>query len=288
MLTLKPKDAEYPQKLHALHDPPRQLFVQSDSWVALNALPKVSVVGTRRPSHYGAHVCTKIVQELASRGVCIVSGLALGMDSIAHKAALDVGGATIAVLPSGFDHIAPASHRQLAQDIMSSGGALVSEYPPHTRVSHKAVFIARNRIIAALADALLIPEASAKSGSLHTARFALDIGIEVLAIPGHITNPLAEGCHSLIQSGAMLATSAQDIFNVLQMPSFDHGSRSATINGSTPQETILLQAIANGQHDGDELIASCGLSIESFNQTITMLEITGRIRAGGGNTWYLV
>lgn len=287
MLTIKQKSDDYPKKLLRLHKPPTELYIKSTNWVDIMQMPTVSVVGTRRPSHYAGHVCRKIVSELAVRGVCIVSGLALGIDSIAHRAALDAGGTTVAVIPSGFNYIAPTSHSSLAREIVGKGGALVSEYPPNTKISNKGVFVARNRIVAALSDAVLIPEAGAKSGSLHTAKFAIELGIDVLAIPGHITNPQAEGCHSLIQTGAGLITSAQDVLNCLHIPASESKSETSDIHGSTVEETKLLQLIASGINEGEDLAKMSGLAIDTYGQTMTMLEISGRIRAGGGNSWYL-
>jgi DNA processing protein len=283
MLILSEKNSQYPPQLLRLHSPPKQLFVESQNWVELLQKPMLAVVGTRKPTAYGASASAQIIREVASRGVCIVSGLALGTDSIAHKAALEVGGATIAVLPAGLDTIYPASHRQLANDIVASGGALVTEFTPKTKLAFKSNFIQRNRIIAGLSTAIFIPEAAAKSGSLHTVQFALESGIDVCAMPGHIHNPLAEGCHNLIKAGAGVITSADDILAILGIAAEHHHAHTA----NSPEEKIILDTITSGIHDADELFAQCKMPITQFNQTLTMLEIQGRITPRGGNTWYL-
>lgn len=286
MLTLTPKHNLYPSQLNRLHSPPKQLYVNSSSWESLLAKPLLAVVGTRRPSSYAANVCAQFVRELAGKGVCIVSGLALGIDSIAHTAAIEAGGTTIAVLPSGLSTIYPASHRQLAGIIVNEGGALISEYPPNVTASYKGNFIERNRIIAGLCTAVFIPEAAAKSGSLHTAQFAIDSGIDVCVLPGQVTNPLTEGCHRLIQAGAALITSSDDIANMLGITSHPHASQMPT--AATKQEAVLLELIANDIHDGEDIFAQSEMAIAEFNQTITMLEISGKIKAGSANTWYLI
>jgi DNA processing protein len=283
MLILSEKNSQYPPKLQRLHSPPKQLFVESQNWEELLQMPMLAVVGTRKPSSYGASATAQLVREVASRGVCIVSGLALGTDSIAHRAVLEVGGRTIAVLPSGLESIYPATHRQLAKDIVKSGGALVTEFTPRTTAAFKSNFIQRNRIIAGLSKAVFIPEAAAQSGSLHTAQFALESGIDVCAMPGQISNPLAEGCHNLIKAGAGVITSSDDILAILGISAEHHSAQTA----NTPEEKIILDAIAQGIHDADDIFAQSTMPITQFNQTLTMLEIQGRITPRGGNTWYL-
>lgn len=283
MLILSEKNSQYPPQLKRLHSPPKQLFIESDNWEELLQMPMLAVVGTRKPTSYGANTTAQLVREVASRGVCIVSGLALGTDSIAHKAALEVGGKTIAILPSGLESIYPATHRQLAKNIVSSGGALVTEFTPKTTAAFKGNFIQRNRIIAGLSKAVFIPEAAAKSGSLHTAQFAIESGIDVCAMPGLISNPLAEGCHNLIKAGAGVVTSADDILAILGISAEHHNAQTA----NTLEEKLILDAITKGIHDADEIFAMCDMPITQFNQTLTMLEIQGRISPRGGNTWYL-
>lgn len=245
--------------------------------------PSVTVVGSRKVSSYGQAVTTQLVSAMARAGIVIISGLAFGVDSIAHKAALEAGGITIAVLPTPVDHIYPATHRGLAERIVEQGGALISEYPPGAE-TYKLNFIARNRIASGLADALLITEAAEKSGSLHTARFALEQGKDVLAVPGNITSPTSVGTNNLIKSGATPITSADDIFHVL-------GLAPTTITKKTfshdPDEQRLLDLLSQGENDGAALLSLSNLEVGRFNQVLTMLEIRGFVRPLGNNHWAL-
>lgn len=284
MLKLNQNNKQYPPQLLRLNDPPKTIYVNSNNWDDLTKQPMLAIVGTRRPTPYGKAVCQQLSRELASRGVVIVSGLALGIDSIAHEAALKANGKTIAVLPSGFNNIYPASHRNLALQIVENGGALISEYTPEEKVAFKSNFIARNRIIAGLCSAILVPEAAEGSGSLHTAQFGLEIGVDVLAVPGQITNPLSRGTNNLIKTGALLVNNVSDILNVLKIPALPHAK---TITASNENEDKILKSIANGVNDADIIVQQTGIDINTFNQTLTMLEINGQIRPGGNNTWYL-
>jgi len=286
MLKLSSKNKLYPNQLNRLHKPPNILYISSNAWEDIYNMPMLSVVGSRKPTAYGAAICAQLVREVAAKGVCIVSGLALGTDSIAHSAALEVGGRTIAVLPSGLNKIYPRTHQHLAEDIIAKGGALISEYPPEDSVAQKYNFIARNRIIAGLSSATLIPEAAIKSGSLHTAQFALECGNDILAVPGLITNPQAEGCHNLIKAGAQLVASADDILNYYKLSSSNNRAK-IDFEANSPEEHAILSLIANGVTDGEELQLQSGLPVDKFSQTLTMLEITGRISPQGANTWHI-
>jgi DNA processing protein len=198
MLRITPNNKLFPPQLREIAGPPKELFISGnfteDTWQQ----PIVGIVGSRKVTSYGQAVTAKFAKELAARGVIIVSGLALGVDSIAHKAALVAGGTTIAVLPSGLDTVYPNSHYGLAREIVAKKGLLMSEYTPKSR-AFKSSFIARNRLVSGLASALLITEASERSGSLHTANFALEQGKEVLAVPGPITSDTSAGCNNLIK-----------------------------------------------------------------------------------------
>jgi DNA processing protein len=279
MLTLTTSDI--PERLLRLPQPPRQLFIEGGLPFLLQD-PCVGIVGSRKLTPYGRHVTYKLAADLAKRGVVIVSGLALGVDSVAHQAALDVGGKTIAVLPSPLEAVYPSSHRRLAQSITEQGGALVSEYTAGTpTLRHN--FIARNRIIAGLSDTLLVTEAALKSGSLHTARFALEQGIDVFAVPGNITSSTSEGTNNLIKRGAFPATSSDDILMGLGIS--DQPQQRALPLAANTDEHIILNLLGEGVSDGAELQSRSELSIEVFSQTLTMLEITGKIRSLGANHW---
>lgn len=279
MLMLNSSDI--PLKLQSLPQPPEQLFTEG-AFAELLQRPLVGIVGSRKVSPYGRQVTDRLATELSRRGVVVVSGLALGVDSIAHKAAIEAGGQTIAVLPGPLDQIYPATHSPLARRIITTGGALVTEYPAGTPTMRHH-FIARNRLIAGLADVLLVTEAALKSGSLHTARFALEQGKDVLAVPGNITSATSEGTNNLIKAGAEVATRAEDILLAVGLPD---ETRLAPV-GDTPAEQVILDLLAAGIQDGNVLHRQSNLPIQAFNQSLTMLEINGKVRALGANRWSL-
>lgn len=194
--TLYPHHPAYPATLTAMHRPPSPLFYKGDLHKLLSR-PRVAIVGSRRMTEYGQSITAKFARELAEQGIVIVSGLAFGVDAQAHKAALDAGGLTMAVLPNPIDQVAPTAHEWLANQIMQSGGALVSSYPANSP-NHKGNFVARNEIVAGISDAVIITEAAQKSGSLHTASFAQNLGVPVYAVPGSIDMPTSAGTNMLI------------------------------------------------------------------------------------------
>lgn len=275
-------DSAYPSVLANITSPPRQLYTLGASLESLLSRPRVAIVGSRGISAYGRQVTTRLSGELAANGVVIVSGLALGVDAVAHQAALEAGGTTIAVLPGGLDEIYPASNRGLARAMLEQGGALISEYPEGTE-SFKQNFIARNRLVSGLSDAVLITEAAEKSGSLHTARFALEQGRDVLAVPGNITSPTSVGTNNLIRSGATPITSVDDILYVLGAQKLP--AEPVKLVGASPEEQLLLDILYEGITDGHELLVRSELAVEQFNQTLTMLEITGKVKPLGNNQW---
>src|SRR5690349_13682617 len=183
-----PEESIFSQMTQPIAKLPKSLYLMGNLPKAKG--PTVAIIGTRKPSAYGREVGYRLAYDLAKRGVVIVSGLALGMDAIAHKAALDAGGTTIAVMPGGLDRIYPATNTALGERIIANGGALISEYPAGEQI-FPGNFIARNRIVAGIADGVLVVEAAIKSGTLHTASFALDYGRPVMAVPGEITNPMS-------------------------------------------------------------------------------------------------
>jgi DNA processing protein len=273
----------YPAVLRNLVDAPKQLFISGDLEELL-ARPRVAIVGSRKISAYGRSVTAELAGKLAEQGIVIVSGLALGVDACAHRAALDAGGLTMAVLPGPVEKIYPSSHTSLAQQIVAKGGALVSEYPAGSDV-FKFNFIARNRIIAGLADTMLITEAAEKSGSLHTARFALEQGKDVLAVPGNIDSPTSVGTNNLLKSGAAPITNVEDILHILGLEPQIKTAQAP--KGANEHEQTLLDLIATGIQDGAELQALSNQDAALFGQTLTMLELTGKIRPLGNNQWSL-
>jgi len=209
-------DPRFPKEFSHLPDPPIALYVRGPLTALAHPAPRLAVVGSRTPSPYGIHATLQLTKDLASRGLTIVSGLAYGIDSLAHRACVDVGGRTIAVLGGGSDDrtLYPPVHATLAHRIIRQKGLLITEYAPGTRPT-KYTFPARNRLIAALARAVLIIEAGEKSGTLITATFAADLGRDVLAVPGEIFSSVSLGTNKLIRDGATPVLSADDVFAVL-------------------------------------------------------------------------
>jgi len=277
-----PDTSDYLQMMRGIAHLPKSLYFVGN--LPDQYTPSVAIVGTRKPSAYGQEAAYKLAYDLASRGVVVVSGLALGIDAIAHRAALDAGGTTIAVMAGGLDSIHPKTNHALAARIVKNGGALISEYPPG-EPSYPANFIARNRIVAAVADGLLVVEAAIKSGTLHTAGFALNYGRPVMAVPGNITSPMSSGTNRLIATGARLVGSATEVMAEIGMTT--EPAQTVLPMGDTPEETTVIKLLARGVRDGEELQALSQLAAPAFAQAITMLEINGVIRPLGANRWGL-
>jgi DNA processing protein len=274
---------DLPLKIRHIPHPPKQLFSIGTNLEKLLKKPCVAIVGSRKVSPYGIQVTTMLARELAQTGVVVVSGLAIGVDSIAHRAALDAGGQTIAVLPAGLDDIYPRSHQALARHITQQGGALVSEYPPETP-AYPSNFIARNRITSGLSDAVVVTEAAERSGTLSTARFALEQGKELLAVPGNITSPTSAGTNNLIKAGAAPVTSVEDVLYVLGITPV---APTQAPHCADPHEQAILILLHSGTTSGSELLVQSVMPVNIFNQTLTMLEIKGMVRPLGNNHWGL-
>lgn len=272
-----------PPPLQTIPNAPVQLFARGDNLDDLLSRPRVVIVGSRKMSPYGKGVTEKLAIELAGKGVVIVSGLALGVDACAHQAALDAGGQGIAVMACGIDQIYPATHARLGEELLKKGGVIVSEYPLDTppRQHH---FLERNRLVAGLAEAIIITEAAERSGTLNTAAHALDQGKSVLVVPGNITSPLSAGTNNLLKSGATPITSTDDVLALLDVKGT---AQTALPIASNEQEFILLKLLQNGISDAAELLRQSGLDTPDFNQTLTMLEITAKIKPLGANHWTL-
>jgi DNA processing protein len=282
--TLTPSHKEFPDSLKQIAYPPNTIYVVGNLSI-LSHEPLISMVGSRKVTSYGRHVTERFASELAGQGIVTVSGLALGVDSICHKASIRAGGKTIAVLPCGLDKIYPASHQNLAREIVETGGALISEYTGGTPPLRQH-FIARNRLVSGISDGLIITESAKKSGTLHTAKFALDQNKIVMAVPGNISSPNSEGTNNLIKTGAIPVTENRDIleaigFTVRTKPT------EITLTADTPEEYLILSLIQKDCQDIEELLIRSGLSPSIFNQSLTMLELSGRIRSAGAGKWNL-
>jgi len=243
-------------------------------------VPRVAIIGTRQPTRYGKEVCHMLAYDLAKKGVPIISGLALGIDGIAHQAALEAGGNTIAVLANSVDQIYPRTNQGIGENILASGGVILSEYEPPTD-ARDFQFLERNRIVSGLSDAVIIIEAAKRSGTLATATHALAQGRDVFVVPGNITSPLSAGCNALLKQGAMPVTCAQDILEVIA-PQLLETQTSLALGGS-PLESAIITHLQTGIRDGDELCQLLDVTPAEFNQALTMMEIDGILRPLSGN-----
>lgn len=276
-------DYDYLRDLPHIPDPPKKLFIRGK--LPAKRVKTVAIVGTRKPSAYGREIATKIASECAKNSIVVISGLALGIDSIAHRAAIDSGGKTIAVLANGVDKIYPRSHEDLGQKILQTNGAILSEYPNNIP-ARPWQFLARNRIVSGLADAVVIIEAASRSGTLSTANHALDQGKEIFAVPGNITSPLSAGCNQLIKNGANPLTSVEDLLDFLIPDRFE--KQTQLFKGDTREENVILEFLSkNGTTSSDAIIKQTKLSASEFNQAITMLELKGLALNNGGEKWSL-
>jgi DNA processing protein len=273
---------KYLQIVEHIAKPPEKLYFIGS--LPPERVPTVAIVGTRKPTTYGREVTEQLAGELAKRGVIIISGLALGVDGIAHRAALAADGTTIAILANGLPEIYPASHKSLAQDIIESGGAIISEYEPGEK-ARPYRFLERNRIVSGLADAIIITEAAARSGTLNTAMHALEQGKEVFVVPGNITSPMSSGCNALLKQGATPVLSYEDILERIAPDLLS--SQTTLALGNSPAESTIIKALQTGVRDGDELLIHSGLSAADFAMTLSLMEINGVIRSLGANQWTL-
>jgi DNA processing protein len=279
-----PDKHKFLKVLAKIDKPVKTVFYSGD--IPSTRIPTVAIVGTRKPTAYGKEITYKLAADLAKKGVVIVSGLALGVDGIAHTAACDAGGITVAVLPSGLPRIYPSSHRGLAERILEMGGALITEYEEGMTNAYQSNLLARNRIVSGLADAILITEAAARSGTLNTAAHALAQGKEIFVVPGNITSPMSAGCNALIKQGAHVATVADDIIEHIAPQLLQQQTQFNL--GSNPAESAIITELQAGLRDGDEIQRKTGLSSTEFNTSLTMLEVQGTIRALGANQWTLL
>ena len=291
---ISPLEADFTEVLESIALKPKILYFygKMPKNVLKNgksARPKaVAIVGSRHNTRYGEETAYRIAYELAKEGVIVVSGLAYGIDSIAHQATLDAGGCTVAVLGTPIDQIYPRKHKPLATEIIKNGGAVVSEYAPGTKIFPKTSFLERNRLISGLADAVVVVEAADHSGTLNTVAHALDQGREVFAVPGNINSPYSAGCNRLIKQGATPCLGADDVLDFLFPERLKKTRKQIKLPlGDSPLETAILQSIAIGINNGDDIIEKLHLAPAEFNQTITMLEINSRIRSLGANYWAL-
>jgi DNA processing protein len=271
------EDEGYPTRLRDVDNAPPVLYLRGtitldDDWA-------VAIVGTRRATSYGRQVAERIARELARNGVTVVSGMARGIDGVAHRAALDTGGRTLAVLGSGVDRIYPPEHRRLAKDIVSQG-ALVSDYPPGTPPEGRN-FPPRNRIIAGLSLATVVVEAGKRSGALITSDFALEQGREVFAVPGSVMAPQSRGPNRLIQQGAHPLLDPKEILETLELSLLTEQRQARTVLPSNPSEAQIFDVLGYESLHVDEIQVQTGMPIEEVTATLAMMELKGMVRKVG-------
>lgn len=270
-------DPNYPAQLKEIADPPPLLFVRGNPFLLAQA--QLAIVGSRNPSSLGIDTAFEFAKTLSTHGFVITSGLALGIDAASHRGALAAGGFTIAVAGTGLDRVYPAKHKDLATEIVNTG-AIISEFPPGTtaKANH---FPRRNRIISGLCQGLLVVEAAKESGSLITAKMALEQNREVFAIPGSIHNPLARGCNALIRQGAKLVETTQDILEELhQYYQVDNSYPSISIESILDlEQQTLLNHVQFSPTSIDNLVQITGQSAEIISSMLLILELQGYLEA---------
>lgn len=272
--------------LRRLSSPPKALWILGKP-IARDT-PRVAIVGSRKCTPYGAMTAKLIARELVDRGVCVVSGMARGIDAAAHRGALEgladwqaEGPSTIAVLGCGVDVVYPASNRRLYQELVEEA-TVISEF----ETGYPAMpqnFPARNRIIAALSLGVVVVEAAPGSGAFHTVDFALELGIEVMALPGNVFSGQSSGCHQLIKNGAALVENVEDILEVVGEPVTELQDRQQFV--PSEEEVAVLDCLADGAETLDELVSALQVDIGAILTTLTGLELTGRVCRLPGGRW---
>lgn len=283
---ITPDEHIFFQRLAHIANPPKSLCYMG-KLPETNA-PVVSIVGSRKPSAYGKEVTERLATDLAKAGCVIVSGLALGVDCIAQKAAIEAGGTVVAVVPNELPDISPRTNYQLAMSIIEQGGAVVSEWMKgDNKIVNRWSFLERNRLVSGLADGIIITEAAERSGTLNTASHALNQGRDLFVVPGNITSPLSAGCNTLLKQGAYLVTDADDVLSIIAPEKLQKDNGQELAASATIEEAIIIKLISEGLRDGDEIQQKSGLSASDFATALTMLEINGAIKPLGANNWTL-
>jgi len=274
---------EYPPLLKEISDFPAVLFIRGE--LQPGDETSVAVVGTRRATGYGRQITEEIVTSLAINNITIVSGLAKGIDTEAHKAALAANGRTLAVFACGLDIVYPPENVKLAREIMEKG-ALISEYPLGTKPKAEH-FPQRNRILSGLSRGVLIVESGETSGALITANFALQQNREVFAVPGSILSPMSKGPNRLIQEGAKLVRNHVDILEELNLSFVEHQYQMQALNASSETESIIIKCISDGAAHIDQICRATGLTAAVIQSNLAVMEINGIVRHTGNLNYML-
>lgn len=277
-------DSEYyPKNLVGLDNAPLILYYRGN--IKVISENSVAIVGTRKMTSYGKEVTYKFSYELSSLGISIISGLALGVDAVAHQACIDAGGIGIAVLASGLDYITPLTNYNLAVRLVKSGGVILSEYPLGHKPS-KADFPNRNRIISGLSKAVLVVEGAKKSGTLLTASHAANQGKTVFAVPGQITSPMSEAPHFLISSGAKIAFSPSDVIDELGLDLSVDKCAVEKVMPSDSLEKVLIDIMTEPLHL-DEIVRISKLKVDKVSAKLTVMQLKGMVKDVGGGIYKL-
>lgn len=270
------RDAEYPESLKAIHDPPLVLYIRGG--LVSRDSKAIAVVGTRRPTYYGKDVAARLSGQISEAGYTVVSGLAAGIDTIAHRQALTMKGRTLAVVGCGLKHMYPESNRKLAEEIAGSG-AVISEFPLD-RKPDKTTFPIRNRIVTGLSTGVLVVEAGIKSGAMITARLAMEQGRNVFAVPGRIDSPLSSGTNGLIKQGAKLVDNIGDILDEYEFlfPQAGAGAVRSAPEGMTDEERSVMVLLERGEMPVDLLIRETGIQAGMMSSLLVGLEMKRAVR----------
>lgn len=288
MMTLE--NPNYPHLLKEASNPPYIVYIKSnDNDLDLNGLTMVSIVGSRKYTSYGAQAATTFAKDLAQAGITVVSGMAIGIDALAHRGALDGGGKTIAVLGGSLDNanIYPRVNFNLACEIMDNG-ALISDYPIETPAGLPGNFPARNRIIAGLSLGTLVVEAGVESGTLITANCALEYGREVFSVPGSIFSAQSAGTHNLLRQGAKIVTGVKDILEELNLGEDRKKAPALPKIPENKEEEILLKYLSNEPLHIDNISRLSKLGAVSVSSALAMMEIKGWVKNIGGQNYIIL
>lgn len=279
---IKPTDSNFPEPLSTIPDCPAQLYWLGQRYDSQKIY--IAIVGTRHATQYGKEVAHTIAAELAYAGCVIVSGLAYGIDAAAHQGALDGNGETIAVLGSGHEHLSTHHNRQLAEEI-TKHGATISEYEPSMH-ANRTTFPQRNRIIAGLSQMTIVIEAPHDSGALITARFALEYGRDVCAVPGSVLHENHSGTHTLIQKGeAALITSARDVISLLELKTTTEKARQTPLSSLSEFESIVMDALKKKTTSLQQLHKHVSLQSHQLQSTLSHLELKRLITINGDHVF---
>src|SRR5689334_13683626 len=278
------EDEAYPQRLKEIEQPPPVLYIRGDHLP--DDLFAVAIVGTRRVTPYGRQITEELSAFLAASGITVVSGLARGVDALAHHTALKAGGRTIGILGSGVDKIYPPEHRQLAEQMMQHG-AIISDYAPGTPPD-ASNFPPRNRIISGLSLAVVVIEAGETSGALITAEFAAEQGREIFAVPGSILAPQSKGTNKLIQKGALPLLSVNDLMQALNLTRMGEQKAARKVIPTDETEARVLNTLGEEPVHVDEIRTRSELPIEKVSATLALMELKGMVRQVGGMNYVAV